>query len=156
MKCILLSLAGLATALAWARPNAAEQRALIAGGEETFGSHPFAKYKVLALDIDAASPTITTYAAATTPLECFQVAEPVPSPAGLSALPDGSATRALTENGNNAATGNEAPCGVVLMEHTFANSYGAPFIGKSGSYLLFSLEHELLYRANPPRQLHSS
>lgn len=156
MKCIL-SLAYV-VALAWARPDDAGDPSLFGsgggGGRESFGSHPFAKFKVMALDIDAASPTTTastTPAAETTPLECFQVAEPVPSPPGSAFLDNGSASRALVRNGA-ANTAGEPACAVVLMEHTFANSYGAPFVGRSWELSPWSVP----YRANPSRQLHAS
>lgn len=133
MKCIL-SLTYL-LALAWARPDDVDDPSLLAGGGrggESIGSHPFAKYKVIALDIDAVSTTTTSTipAAETTPLECFQVAEPVPSPPGSAFPENDSASRALIRNGA-AITASEPGCEVVLMEHTFANSYGAPFVGRS-------------------------
>lgn len=64
----------------------------------------------LAYDMDvAATRTYPTPTAATTPLlECFQVAEPVLLPS---------------------SSGYEESCTVTLMDHQFANSYGAPFVG---------------------------
>ncbi|KAJ8105413.1 hypothetical protein ONZ43_g7435 [Nemania bipapillata] len=98
--------------------------------------HPFAKYRNLALAADASTTAVTT--AAPTPtrpvLECFQVAEPVLTPSGVtrrdtSQLPAlGSADQVPIE----AVTGSDSassPCSVVLMVHTFANSYGFPFVG---------------------------
>lgn len=68
-------------------------------------------------------------AAAPTVLECFQVAPPVLTPHGASyqaAQSDGS--EVFLSTGNSAS--GEA-CTVLLMEHSFAWSYGMPFIGKN-------------------------
>ncbi|KAI1848434.1 hypothetical protein JX265_008784 [Neoarthrinium moseri] len=62
----------------------------------------------LAFDVEVASSVRAAATPAATPLECFQVAEPVLTP--------------------SSGYGEEA-CTVTLMEHTFANSYGSPFVG---------------------------
>ncbi|KAH9901727.1 peptide N-acetyl-beta-D-glucosaminyl asparaginase amidase A-domain-containing protein [Xylariomycetidae sp. FL2044] len=109
--------------------------------------HPFAKYRDLvswdsgddddddSSDGNAAAVVRSRLGdngtvAATPLLECFQVAEPIltgPFSAG------GVTPRAVEEE-----EGQEEPeqeqeteesCTVVLMEHTFENSYGAPFVG---------------------------
>ncbi|KAJ2985120.1 hypothetical protein NUW58_g5704 [Xylaria curta] len=104
--------------------------------------HPFAKYRVLAAGADAAYAASGTASAPTptvTPtrplLECFQVAEPVLTPSGLTprdvsqvpafAPADQKPIEAVAGSGSASS-----PCAVVLMEHTFVNSYGFPFIGE--------------------------
>lgn len=71
-----------------------------------------------------ASPVPAGPVATAPPLECFQVAEPVLTEAGL------------TLRGASQPYGNETvevastpSCSQVLMVHSFANSYGAPFVG---------------------------
>ncbi|KAI1749766.1 peptide N-acetyl-beta-D-glucosaminyl asparaginase amidase A-domain-containing protein [Xylaria castorea] len=108
------------------------------GGLEKRGSnaiHPFAKYKSLALGGDTTPSTTSAPTPTRPPLECFQVAEPVLTPSGLTrrdasqvpifAPADQKLMEAVVDGG-----GQSSPCAVVLMEHTFANSYGAPFVGK--------------------------
>ncbi|KAI0425408.1 peptide N-acetyl-beta-D-glucosaminyl asparaginase amidase A-domain-containing protein [Xylaria sp. FL1042] len=91
--------------------------------------HPFAKYKSLVLGADPTS--VTTSVPAPTPLECFQVAEPVLTPSGVTRR-DTSQLPALGLTGQTpieaASEDDASPCSVVLMEHTFENSYGAPYI----------------------------
>ncbi len=128
MKSVLL-----VTLVAFARANFGVEYGApgIGGGDIYVASHPFAKYKVHALETDAISAKGGAISAVdeTTPLECFQVAEPVLTPAGL-AVTDGRADHALTEIGGAGLVGEPA-CEVVLMEHIFANSYGSPFVGRS-------------------------
>ncbi|KAI0181267.1 peptide N-acetyl-beta-D-glucosaminyl asparaginase amidase A-domain-containing protein [Hypoxylon sp. FL1284] len=86
-------------------------------------SRPLAKFRELAArDVDEPSADNSALADTSTPLECFQVTEPVLTPQGP-ALSDG--VTALRADPASA----EAECTVVLMEHSFANSYGAPFVG---------------------------
>ncbi|KAI0397069.1 peptide N-acetyl-beta-D-glucosaminyl asparaginase amidase A-domain-containing protein [Xylariaceae sp. FL0594] len=114
--------------------------------------HPFAKYKdLLAQDNARVAPTgassVTTSAPtpARTPLECFQVAEPVLTPSGVTRrdrdiiaadllAPSVGLNQQPIEVGVDAAVngfgGKASSCSVVIMEHTFANSYGAPFVGQ--------------------------
>ncbi|KAI0205316.1 peptide N-acetyl-beta-D-glucosaminyl asparaginase amidase A-domain-containing protein [Astrocystis sublimbata] len=102
--------------------------------------HPYAKYKSLAFQgADTASssttPVQTTPAPTQPPLECFQVAEPVLTPSGLTrrdlslvpsfAPADQKPIEAAVDDSSQ-----PSPCAVVLMEHTFASSYGAPFVGE--------------------------
>lgn len=54
-----------------------------------------------------------------TPLECFQVAQPVLTSNG----PSGSRSKSAEEPSPDKA------CSVLLMEHVFAFSYGTPFVG---------------------------
>ncbi|KAK8131181.1 asparagine amidase a [Apiospora sp. TS-2023a] len=69
---------------------------------------------------DAVSPTANAPRAITTPLECFQVAEPILTDQGLT----------LRGQSRPYADPQTKPaCSQVLMVHTFANSYGAPFVG---------------------------
>ncbi|GAW23890.1 hypothetical protein ANO14919_134670 [Xylariales sp. No.14919] len=118
MKRVLLF--SLFTAAAWTHPDEARSRAV----------HPFAKFKNLASGANTASIT----ASAPTPLECFQVAEPVLTPLGATRR-DTSQPPALAPADQKPieaaadSAGASSPCAVVLMEHTFANSYGAPFVG---------------------------
>ncbi|KAI1822729.1 peptide N-acetyl-beta-D-glucosaminyl asparaginase amidase A-domain-containing protein [Xylaria intraflava] len=95
--------------------------------------HPFAKYKDLAL-----RPSPAPAAASAPPLECFQVAEPVLTPSGLTRRDESSPPAFVPANQNpivaeakrgDVDAGDLSPCAVVLMEHTFANSYGFPFVG---------------------------
>lgn len=67
----------------------------------------------------AASPTV---------LECFQVAPPVLTPDGASyQATESDGSEVFLDAGNSASTES---CTVLLMEHSFAWSYGMPFIGK--------------------------
>ncbi|KAI1373830.1 peptide N-acetyl-beta-D-glucosaminyl asparaginase amidase A-domain-containing protein [Hypoxylon crocopeplum] len=66
----------------------------------------FVRFNDLAVGSANATSTSSAPAATNTPLECFQVAAPVLTPQG-----------------------DEAGTTVVLMEHSFANSYGFPFVG---------------------------
>ncbi|OTB16455.1 hypothetical protein K445DRAFT_291365 [Daldinia sp. EC12] len=65
------------------------------------------------------SRTISASLQTKTPLECFQVAQPVLTPNGPS------------RNGPTPAddVSPDNSCSVLLMEHVFAFSYGAPFVG---------------------------
>ncbi|KAF2970797.1 hypothetical protein GQX73_g2749 [Xylaria multiplex] len=97
--------------------------------------HPFAKYKNLASGADTTSITTSAPAPTRAPLGCFQVAEPVLTPSGVtrrdtSQLP---ALSPMNQKPIEAAADDasvSSPCAVVLMEHTFANSYGFPFVGQ--------------------------
>ncbi|KAI0490300.1 peptide N-acetyl-beta-D-glucosaminyl asparaginase amidase A-domain-containing protein [Xylaria cf. heliscus] len=98
--------------------------------------HPFAKYKNLALEDTTPSTTSLEPTSTPTrpPLECFQVAEPVLTPAGLTRRdaslspafppPNQKPIEVAVDSGSQSVA-----CAVVLMKHTFANSYGAPFVG---------------------------
>ncbi|KAI0456686.1 peptide N-acetyl-beta-D-glucosaminyl asparaginase amidase A-domain-containing protein [Xylaria acuta] len=112
------------------------------GGFKRRGSgaiHPFAKYKNLALGGADAGATPSTTSAPPTPtrplLECFQVAEPVLTPSGLTRRDTSQVPAFAPANQQpivaaaDDSGGASSPCAVVLMEHTFANSYGAPFVG---------------------------
>ncbi|RYP74070.1 hypothetical protein DL771_003259 [Monosporascus sp. 5C6A] len=109
-------LAAALVASAWAHPDV-EYPQLAVGGKAPIESHPFAKYKVLALETELTSTTSTVPDTTSPPLECFQVAEPVPTPSELTLGEDG------------AGVIGEPACTVVLMEHSFVNSYGYPFVG---------------------------
>ncbi|KAI2643571.1 peptide N-acetyl-beta-D-glucosaminyl asparaginase amidase A-domain-containing protein [Xylaria nigripes] len=114
---------------------------VLVGGILASGAiHPFAKYKNIAV---GTSPTTSTPAASKLPLECFQVAEPVLTPSGVTRR-DTTRPPAITpidqqpisigvelggghddiEDGSSLSS-----CTVVLMEHTFASSYGHPYVG---------------------------
>ncbi|KAK9776185.1 putative Peptide-N4-(N-acetyl-beta-glucosaminyl)asparagine amidase A [Seiridium cardinale] len=69
--------------------------------------HLLAQIGELAYDLDIATSTYSPSATTTPLLECFQVAEPVLLP----------------------SDGSEEVYTVTLMDHQFANSYGAPFVG---------------------------
>jgi len=68
------------------------------------------------------TPATSSAAASPTVLECFQVAPPVLTPQGLT---DSDGSKVLSSAG-----ASEESCTVLLMEHSFAYSYGLPFIGK--------------------------
>lgn len=71
-----------------------------------------------------ANVTTTSATAAATVLEVFQVHQPVLTPSGPT-LDD-----AVVGDDDDAAGGSAGEsCSVVLMDHVFAVSYGAPFIG---------------------------
>ncbi|KAI1329030.1 peptide N-acetyl-beta-D-glucosaminyl asparaginase amidase A-domain-containing protein [Xylariaceae sp. FL0255] len=101
--------------------------------------HPFAKFKSIAMAAAPAVTSTTTTAAPTTtpPLECFQVAEPVLTPSGLSrrdiSSPPTAVAGAVDQKpiaiNVDVETKSSSVCAVVLMEHDFSNSYGAPFVG---------------------------
>ncbi|KAI0117840.1 peptide N-acetyl-beta-D-glucosaminyl asparaginase amidase A-domain-containing protein [Nemania sp. FL0031] len=97
--------------------------------------HPFVKYKQLAAGVDTTPATTTAAPTPTRPvLECFQVAEPVLTPSGVTRR-DSSQVPALVAADQipieaAAASGSvSSSCSVVLMVHTFANSYGFPYVG---------------------------
>ncbi|KAJ8129215.1 hypothetical protein O1611_g4415 [Lasiodiplodia mahajangana] len=98
--------------------------------------HPFVKYKKLAVDagVDATLATTTAAPTPTRPaLECFQVAEPVLTPSGVTRR-DSSQAPAIVAADQipieaAAASSSASSCSVVLMVHTFANSYGFPYVG---------------------------
>ncbi|ORY63859.1 peptide N-acetyl-beta-D-glucosaminyl asparaginase amidase A-domain-containing protein [Pseudomassariella vexata] len=70
--------------------------------------------------------TTTSVAPNSTPLECFQVAEPILTPSGASyQSTDNQGSSVLESIEGNA----QDSCSVVLMEYHFASSYGAPFVG---------------------------
>jgi hypothetical protein len=72
-----------------------------------------------------ANVTKTSATAAATVLECFQVHQPVLTPSGPTL--DAAAASDDGEGSSGASAANS--CSVVLMDHVFAYSYGAPFIG---------------------------
>ncbi|RYP19987.1 hypothetical protein DL765_003036 [Monosporascus sp. GIB2] len=114
-------LAAALVASAWAHPDVKYPPVAI-GGKAIIEAHPFAKYKVLALETEPTSTTSTVPDITSPPLECFQVAEPVPT----------QSEPTLGEDG--AGVIGEPSCTVVLMEHSFANSYGHPFVVKGRQY----------------------
>lgn len=73
--------------------------------QTTTKTHPLAHVGELVHDLEAA---VLGTAVTDSPLECFQVAEPVLLPGDYDA---------------------EQACTVTLMDHSFANSYGSPFVG---------------------------
>ncbi|OAA68173.1 asparagine amidase a [Niveomyces insectorum RCEF 264] len=74
---------------------------------------------------DDAPAAVNTSKPAPTVLECFQVAQPVLTPQGPTTTTNNSHGRTA-----EASTPDTAPCTVILMDHIFANSYGAPFVGE--------------------------
>ncbi|KAI1813554.1 peptide N-acetyl-beta-D-glucosaminyl asparaginase amidase A-domain-containing protein [Poronia punctata] len=114
--------AGLFAGTAWSRESGAV--------------HPFAKYKDLPLGENAISTTTITVTPTPTraPLECFQVAKPVLTPAGVTRRDTADLVplnqKSIETNSGFGDDDEPEPCAVILMEHTFANSYGAPFVGK--------------------------
>lgn len=71
-----------------------------------------------------ANVTTTSATAAATVLEVFQVHQPVLTPSGPT-LDDAAASDDDETPGGSAGSS----CSVVLMDHVFAFSYGAPFVG---------------------------
>ncbi|KAB5577673.1 peptide N-acetyl-beta-D-glucosaminyl asparaginase amidase A-domain-containing protein [Coniochaeta sp. 2T2.1] len=69
------------------------------------------------------SYTTSSAAASPTVLECFQVAPPVLTPKGAT---ESDGLEVFMDAGNSASG---EVCTQLLMEHSFANSYGQPFIG---------------------------
>lgn len=116
--------------------------------------HPFAKYRNLAAGADITSSVTTSEPTPTRPpLECFQVAEPVLTPSGVTRrdtsqipgfLPTDQKPIGIAGDVDDivdALSPSPSPCAVVLMVHTFANSYGAPFVGTS-KMLLFCFPNQ--------------
>ncbi len=95
------------------------------GGGENTGT-PVARRDDASAAADAARPKAAA-------LECFQVAQPVLTPAGP-ATSDGVV-------GVGAGSSPAKPCSVLLMNHSFGNSYNQPFVGRcfspSGRVWLF-------------------
>ncbi|KAI1437460.1 peptide N-acetyl-beta-D-glucosaminyl asparaginase amidase A-domain-containing protein [Xylaria sp. CBS 124048] len=110
--------------------------------------HPFTERKSLALGSPPDDFSDSASASPRPPLECFQVAEPVVVGSGIQRR-DESQSPVFVPAGQQPITpvyDNEdaidvdgevdvdvdghAKCAVVLMKHSFANSYGAPFVGK--------------------------
>ncbi|KAI4868871.1 peptide N-acetyl-beta-D-glucosaminyl asparaginase amidase A-domain-containing protein [Hypoxylon rubiginosum] len=114
----------LLVGLSFAHPDVRyPPRKVVEKGVKSPRSHPLARFSnLVAREADEISTSSTALADTRAPLECFQVAEPVLTPEGL-AFRDG--VSAPTADRVSA----EAGCTVVLMEHSFANSYGAPFVG---------------------------
>lgn len=72
-----------------------------------------------------ANVTTTSATAAATVLEVFQVHQPVLTPSGPTL--DDAVNAGDDDDASGASAGDS--CSVVLMDHVFAVSYGAPFIG---------------------------
>ncbi|KAI1418042.1 peptide N-acetyl-beta-D-glucosaminyl asparaginase amidase A-domain-containing protein [Hypoxylon sp. FL1857] len=113
---LLATLAGMSLA----HPDARYPPQKIIEKDTKVARSPFAKFKDIVAGGAIEAPTSSAPDATSTPLECFQVAEPVLTPQGPA-----------FNDGVNAPAADPAPVGstVVLMEHPFANSYGAPFVG---------------------------
>ncbi|KAI2631834.1 peptide N-acetyl-beta-D-glucosaminyl asparaginase amidase A-domain-containing protein [Hypoxylon sp. NC1633] len=119
-----LLITALLVGLSWAHPDARyPPRRAVEKGVKVSRS-PFARFNDLVAGEPNATSTSTAPAATSTPLECFQVAEPVFLPQGP-AFRDGTYAPAANQD----SIGDDAGYTVVLMEHSFANSYGAPFVG---------------------------
>ena len=120
MKSTLLATL-LGSVWVWAHLDS-ESSAIDPSRRDTVGSHPFAKFKLLRPDIEPdEAPAPSSDPAVAPPLECFQVSEPVLTPEAPSS-PDSAVDESLS---------GEIACNALLMEHTFVNSYGAPFVGMS-------------------------
>ncbi|KAI0015113.1 peptide N-acetyl-beta-D-glucosaminyl asparaginase amidase A-domain-containing protein [Xylariomycetidae sp. FL0641] len=90
---------------------------------------PLTNLRTNAIGLNATSTSSAPPAATTPPLECFQVAEPVLTPHGITRRDLTRPPRAGEMPVSN-GTGIESPaCTVTLMEYMFSNSYGAPFVG---------------------------
>lgn len=117
-------LAALFIGVSLAHPDARYPPQKIVEKDARVARSPFAKFKDLIAGDAIETSTNSAAGATSTPLECFQVAEPVLTPQGP-AFRDGVNTPTL----GSAPTGDAAGSTVLLMEHSFANSYGAPFVG---------------------------
>ncbi|KAI2634121.1 peptide N-acetyl-beta-D-glucosaminyl asparaginase amidase A-domain-containing protein [Hypomontagnella submonticulosa] len=122
MKWVLL--VSLLAGLSLAHPDARYPPRNIVEQSARAARRPLARFNDLAAEEDEISTTGAAPAATSTPLECFQVSEPVLMPQGPT-FNDGIDTPAA----NPAPVGDAAGCTVVLAEHSFASSYGAPFVG---------------------------
>ncbi|KAI1259990.1 peptide N-acetyl-beta-D-glucosaminyl asparaginase amidase A-domain-containing protein [Xylariaceae sp. FL1019] len=98
---------------------------------DTAAIHPLAKAKSRIAVAESSSSYIATNSTPTKPLECFQVAEPILTPSGLTPRDLSNPPPTNQKPIGNADPSESAtlPCAVVLMEHMFTNSYGAPFVG---------------------------
>ncbi|KAI0471027.1 peptide N-acetyl-beta-D-glucosaminyl asparaginase amidase A-domain-containing protein [Xylariaceae sp. FL0804] len=113
-----LAVLALLVGFAWAR-----QRKLTAGEAPPADASldPYS-YKDIAW---APNATTTSIAPTATPvLECFQVDDPVLTPAGIT--PQGASLPIDTQT---ALKGSSTSCTETLMVYSFANSYNAPFVG---------------------------
>ncbi|KAI1801428.1 peptide N-acetyl-beta-D-glucosaminyl asparaginase amidase A-domain-containing protein [Daldinia bambusicola] len=124
---LLLLLISLLAGLSFAHPDARyPPRGSAARGLKTARS-PLARFSELVAegsDVPLAAAADADSDAASSPLECFQVAEPVLTPQGPT-----------FRDGVHAPIDDEVSLGeiaghtIVLFEHSFANSYGAPYVG---------------------------
>ncbi|KAK8053240.1 hypothetical protein PG996_012541, partial [Apiospora saccharicola] len=109
-------------ALAQATNSARSSRQHVLSRRSVKGRPHFSGHRDLMImdtEPDAVSPTANAPRAISTPLECFQVAEPILTDQGLT----------LRGQSRPYADPQAKPaCSQVLMVHTFANSYGAPFV----------------------------
>ncbi|KAI0157530.1 peptide N-acetyl-beta-D-glucosaminyl asparaginase amidase A-domain-containing protein [Xylariaceae sp. FL1272] len=123
MKSSVLSglLAGIA--------SASTQHQLV--DRDSAATHPLAKAKSRIFLAENAVSPLATNSTPTKPLECFQVAEPILTPSGLTPrdLSNPPPTGQKPIGSSDASESVASPCTVVLMEHMFTNSYGAPFVG---------------------------
>lgn len=109
------------TVVAPSHPKPVDHKTGVISGGRHNGVEPPPTYK-------RQDTTTSSAAARPTVLECFQVAPPVLMPQG--------ATYQATESGGSEVfldAGGQVSgpsCSVLLMEHSFAWSYGMPFIGK--------------------------
>lgn len=117
-KVVILTFIGCCIALIWLLNDCLPTNSLMED-KKTSAAFELVKHRA-----PAASPTPSTGA-----LEVFQVYQPVLTPSGATdetTLSDGK------ENTTTIAqTESTKSCEVVLMEHSFAQSYGLPFVGKS-------------------------
>ncbi|KAI1444353.1 peptide N-acetyl-beta-D-glucosaminyl asparaginase amidase A-domain-containing protein [Annulohypoxylon stygium] len=117
---LLTLIVGISTA----HPDARYPPQKIVEKDAKVARSPFAKFKDLVAGGVDVTLTDNAPAATTTPLECFQVAEPVLTPQGA-LFHDG---LEISGNGISISIGGKVANTVALMEHSFANSYGAPFV----------------------------
>ena len=80
-------------------------------------------------------------------LECFQVYQPVLTPSG--ATDDTLSSDGLENTTTIASASSGSSCELLLMEHSFAFSYGMPFVGLLRHYLLVT-------NVDPDRELHTA
>ncbi|KAB5535148.1 peptide N-acetyl-beta-D-glucosaminyl asparaginase amidase A-domain-containing protein [Coniochaeta sp. 2T2.1] len=112
------------------RPSAPDHHVVPASDAVIYPAHPLVLGPGKHLGVEPppvarrqSSYTTSSAAASPTVLECFQVAPRVLTPEGAAESDDSE----VVMDAGNSASGEV--CTQLLMEHSFANSYGQPFIG---------------------------
>ncbi|OTB04223.1 hypothetical protein M426DRAFT_59134 [Hypoxylon sp. CI-4A] len=125
MKCVLF--VALLAGFSLAHPDARFPPQKVVERNTRIPRAPLARFRELIAAREGPNATSTSTAppaATSPPLDVFQVAEPVLTPQGA-AFRDGD----HAPIGDSSPGGDDAGVTVVLFEHSFANSYGAPYVG---------------------------
>ncbi|KAL7623808.1 hypothetical protein AAE478_005362 [Parahypoxylon ruwenzoriense] len=125
-------LISLLAGLSLAHPDAKYPpwKIVTSGSRSRVPRSPLASFKNLVDEgMDATSTSSAAPTATSTPLECFQVSQPVLTHQGLE-FRDAVHAQAVVPI---PAGGDANAVTVLLLEHSFANSYGHPFVGE-GNY----------------------